>query len=402
MQVSSFGLTHRGAVRDKNEDNIFVDGELKFFVVCDGMGGHNAGEVASALACETVRKYVVERLRLDQPDDTARPTYFLSVLREAVGEACREVYVTAHANPEYRGMGTTLTALLIAGSRAYFAHVGDSRLFLFRNGKLHQLSQDHTFVEEMVQRGIIDRAQAANHPYQHVLARSLGTQESVLADTLSVELVPGDHFLLCSDGVPDAVSTEELCSALSAGTAKQICEGLIQDALDAQCSDNVSVIIVQIEGEALPTEAPASSDALLKLEVLRGVFLFRELELSELARVVERCYLYECPASTAIIAEGDTDSSLYIVLNGELEVTKRGRIVANIKQGDHVGEMALVSGTPRTATVRTRGAARLLQLSAAEWRALLQTDPVLGVKLLSALSAELSSRLADMLEKRAP
>src|SRR6516162_6615610 len=229
MELSFWAATDVGKKRETNEDNFLVDKKLSLFVVADGMGGHASGEVASQLAVHEFRNAVdasrdlVERYTKN--DATVRPQDVLTLLENAVQAAGHAVFEKAQAEPEKRGMGTTASALLIAGDRGFIAHVGDSRIYLLRQNQVHQLTEDHSLINELVRRGKIKRDEIDSSPYskyKNAVTRAVGAYESVETDTLDFEVLPGDHFLLCSDGlhaylkdsdVPEILSAEDIADA---------------------------------------------------------------------------------------------------------------------------------------------------------------------------------------------
>ncbi|MGB9660637.1 MAG: Stp1/IreP family PP2C-type Ser/Thr phosphatase [Moorellaceae bacterium] len=231
-------LTHTGLVRTDNEDAYIVDLDLGLLAVADGMGGHLAGEVASFLAL----KALSERLK---EGDGREP---LARLVEAVRFANAIVYRSSCSTPEYRGMGTTLTVAWIVGGEAFIAHVGDSRAYLFRNGDLEALTQDHSYVGELVRSGDLTREEARLHPQRNLLTRALGTEAEVEVDSRTVPLQKGDVLLLCTDGLPEVVREEEITAVLSGRQdLREILEALLQMALDRGGPDNITVVLAAYE-----------------------------------------------------------------------------------------------------------------------------------------------------------
>src|SRR5262249_33717230 len=193
-------MTDIGRRRERNQDNTthYVPSDAAvlaekgaLFVVCDGMGGHAAGEVASELAVETIRDaYYAEA-----------PTDIITGITNAIGEANQTIYNYAHEHPELTGMGTTCVALVVHGGRAYVVNIGDSRAYIVRKGTMRQVSLDHSWVAEQVRAGILSESQARTHAHRNVITRSLGTQMNVSGDIFIETLADGDRVLLCSDGL---------------------------------------------------------------------------------------------------------------------------------------------------------------------------------------------------------
>jgi protein phosphatase len=246
----SVALTDVGMKREHNEDSFLVNEELGLYVVCDGMGGHAGGETASRLAVQTVeRELLSARLRQDSPFASKAglaDSPIAGAVREAVEGACAAVFRTSKLNPELHGMGTTCICMVINGSHAIVGHVGDSRAYLVREGGVLQLSEDHSLVNEQVRAGLLTPDEARVSRLKNIITRSVGFEEDVLVDVMGVETKPGDRFLLCSDGLSNLVSNEEICEALSTETTLEaIATALIQLANDRGGDDNSTAVLVE-------------------------------------------------------------------------------------------------------------------------------------------------------------
>lgn len=255
--------THPGVARTHNEDAIWVtplnhpqiSARGCLMVVADGMGGHNAGEVASQAAV----RGVFERYYTDTEPDIHRS------LDNAVRRTNAELFNQAQANPTQRGMGTTLTVAVIKGNRLYWAHVGDSRLYLIRGGQPEQLTQDHSWVEEQVRAGVLTRLQAESHPQRNVITRALATNPDVKVDRGERELAAGDVLVLCSDGLNTEVGDAQIAAhATKATTAKEAVDRLIRLANDNGGEDNISVAVVRF-GAGTTAAIVADGDAMTPL-----------------------------------------------------------------------------------------------------------------------------------------
>ena len=239
--------THPGRVRDGNEDAFIA--EPMVFVVADGMGGHQAGEVASAIAAKTLSE------RLGNGAAT------IDVAVAAVVEANAAIFQAAHTNLDQRGMGTTLTAMVVlpttdAGARLAVLNVGDSRTYVLRGGRLRRISVDHSYVQELVSTGHISEAEARNHPRRNIVTRALGIEPSVRVDTWVLPFVRGDRYVLCSDGLVDEVDDREIADVLAVHASPQAAsEALVDVALRHGGRDNVTVVVVDsLEGDDPPRD----------------------------------------------------------------------------------------------------------------------------------------------------
>ena len=239
-RFKAFGLSHVGRVRQSNEDAFLCNSEEGVFVVCDGMGGAAAGEIASHLAADNTAAALVGGE--------------LSEARmvEAVAGANRAVFQKASSDRRLEGMGTTLVTLALNGQHGWIAHVGDSRCYLWRSTaeqpKLERLTVDHSLVEEQIRLGQISRTQAERSPFQHVITRAIGTTAEAVPDVKQVDLTSGDVFLLVSDGLTRELSDETIAEMLSnASSEQEAAETLVHSANSAGGRDNITCVLVHIE-----------------------------------------------------------------------------------------------------------------------------------------------------------
>ncbi|MGH7287934.1 MAG: Stp1/IreP family PP2C-type Ser/Thr phosphatase [Myxococcota bacterium] len=232
---SDVGLRRRG-----NEDRFAVVPELGLCLVADGMGGHSAGQVASALAAEAV----VASLR-EVAGGNASAT---EKLRRAIEDANRAIYAASRQRSDYSGMGTTVVALLAEGGRASLAHVGDSRAYRVRDRRIRQLTDDHSIVGELLRRHEISADDAREHPHRHVLTRALGVRGHVQPDLAELTPEAGDVFVLCSDGLTNHVEDQEIAKlALESPDLEECCEALIELANHRGGEDNTTVVLARFE-----------------------------------------------------------------------------------------------------------------------------------------------------------
>jgi PPM family protein phosphatase len=238
LYLEHFGSTHAGKVRQNNEDSLLVgEGrDRSLFAVADGIGGFEAGEVASSITIEVLREM--------EPDDS---------FEEAVREANRRILDSARRDEKRSGMGTTVVAVRFSGTQedpqAEVAHVGDSRAYLLRGGELRPLTEDHSLVAELVRSGDLTRAQAAEHPQRNLITRALGADEDVKVDTTTLAVQEGDRFVLCSDGLSDMVSEDTLAVLLEEypGNPETTAMRLVDAALDGGGVDNITVVVVDVK-----------------------------------------------------------------------------------------------------------------------------------------------------------
>ncbi len=253
----SAGKTDPGRVRRRNEDAFVVDPPL--FAVADGMGGAQAGEVASRLAAAAFREY-------READELAPEERVRAIIKEAN----RRIYDRARTDSEVSGMGTTVTAALLTDGRVVIGHVGDSRAYRIRNGRLEQLTDDHSLVADLMRSGRLTAEEAEGHPQRSVITRALGTDPDVDVDTLVVEVEAGDLFLLCSDGLSTMVSDSEVLKTVErAGTLEEAARDLVRAANTGGGEDNVTVVLFRLDpDEAIdePLVAPGPGAAVAESE----------------------------------------------------------------------------------------------------------------------------------------
>ena len=240
--------TDVGLRRQHNEDSFLVNPDLGLYVVCDGMGGHAGGETASRLAVLTVEKELLSaRLREDNPFSGKVPledSPLAGALRESIEAACATVFQKSREVAQLQGMGTTCIALLMKDEQAIIGHVGDSRAYLVRQGQAYQLTEDHSLVNEQVRAGLLTPEEAKRSKLKNVITRSVGFEEDVLVDLLGLATEAGDKFLLCSDGLSNLVTIDEIREALLKDPLEEVPAKLVDLANQRGGDDNSTVIVV--------------------------------------------------------------------------------------------------------------------------------------------------------------
>ncbi|MDF2566660.1 MAG: protein serine/threonine phosphatase [Oscillospiraceae bacterium] len=240
--MNAVGKTDIGKLREMNQDAFFVS-ELNqndaFAIVCDGMGGKNGGNVASTMACDMISKKVVSGYRSQMDSNSIRNLLITSVTAANV-----EVNTKASQHKELEGMGTTAVAVLATSDMAHIVHVGDSRAYLHSADKIVQLTKDHSIVQELVEQGRLSEDDAKNHPKKNLITRAVGVELTVSVDYIELELTKGDSILLCSDGLTNMCSNDELSEVLNTNKPGAACEKLIKIANEHGGVDNITIVIV--------------------------------------------------------------------------------------------------------------------------------------------------------------
>ena len=262
MTLAAYGLTDVGRKRRHNEDAYLLDVERGLFVVADGMGGHAAGEVASRITVESIQEFIAGT---EDDHENTWPFGFNNRysmegnrLTTAVEKANERVMRAVQNRPELKGMGTTVVAALFEKTRVTLVHVGDSRAYMVRGGELRRLTDDHSWVQEQVNAGILTPDEAMTHPLKNVVTRALGGAVHVSPDLVEIPLQAGDRFLLCSDGLTGMVSDEEIVDRLSEpGSIEKAVRGLVDAANEKGGTDNITAIVVEVRDAGGSAVRPA-------------------------------------------------------------------------------------------------------------------------------------------------
>ncbi|MDX1405194.1 MAG: Stp1/IreP family PP2C-type Ser/Thr phosphatase [Woeseiaceae bacterium] len=244
-------ITDVGKVRDHNEDAIGSDADMGLMVLADGMGGYNAGEVASEIAVQTITELAAEGATREDRNDRDPQTGLMRqsiVLRDAISRANKIIYQTSQSQTHCEGMGTTLVAAMFYDNKVSVAHVGDSRAYRLRNEQFEQLTMDHSLLQELVDRGFYSEEEAQRSTNRNYVTRALGVEPTVEVEVQEFDVLPNDIYLLCSDGLPDMVEDEDIHLTISTFNASLDVVGqqLVKLANDHGGRDNVSVMLSQV------------------------------------------------------------------------------------------------------------------------------------------------------------
>jgi serine/threonine protein phosphatase PrpC/CRP-like cAMP-binding protein len=396
-------LTDVGRKREHNEDNFLVDKKLALFVVCDGMGGHAAGEVASALAVRTVHDELKkEKALLDdyaagkKGGDLVTKRDILNTLEFAVNRASSRIHAEASKDERKRGMGTTIVAILFVANQGFIVHVGDSRVYLLRDGVLEQVTEDHNVYNELIKRKKMTREQVEKLAPKNAITRAVGVYEHCEPESLVLDVVDGDRFLLCTDGLSQYF--EDDTAGLAKGLAEPDANGAVKQLIDLANerggSDNITALLITL-GEAGVRDEGRSKKLQLKRELLARMPLFRPLNDREILRVLQVTDVVAYKNAEIVINEGEKGEELYIVLEGTVDVIRGDAKLTSLSPGEHFGEMALIRAQPRSATVKSSGESELMIIRRSDFFEILRNEHQLAVKLLWQFLGVLADRLAD-------
>jgi protein phosphatase len=244
MQIGA--ATHVGKIREMNEDNYYIPKDvtidIPLFIVADGMGGTNAGEIASSLAIYSAAYYISKCLK----KNTIEELDIAKLMTESITYANEIIYEKAKESDEFEGMGTTIDMVMIQKDRLYIAHVGDSRVYSAKKSGLKQLTKDHSYIQQLVERGVITEEQAVNHPSSNIITRALGTEENIEIDIVEKRLYKEETIILCTDGLTKMVSDQKIYEITqSISHVQQIAEKLVQEANSVGGNDNITAIVIR-------------------------------------------------------------------------------------------------------------------------------------------------------------
>ena len=390
MKILAQASTDIGRKKRSNEDTYLIDQELKLYIVADGMGGHAAGEVASAQAVESARSIISTGIQglLSWDQETTRRK-LLQLIESAVRQAGRDIYAMAEQDISKRGMGTTVSLLLLTPTRGYIAHVGDSRIYLIRDEEVFQLTEDHSLIWELIRNKKLTPEEAETSPYRNALTRAVGVYADVEVDSLDFEIAEGDRFLLCSDGLSNYLESEgEILKVLEEGAFNMSPSRFVDLANMRGGKDNITSLVIHVESRGDHTD-----DIAFRLNILRKMPIFEHLEYVELIEVLNVSTQKQIPAGDQIFAEGEDGDEMFVILDGRVSIQKGGKEVITLGQGGHFGEMALMDRNQRSASAIAINGTRVIAVQRRPLFRLMQQNNTIAVKLLWCFMQVLNQRL---------
>lgn len=399
--VAFWAATDVGRVRDHNEDNFLADRNLGLFAVADGMGGHAAGEVASTLAVQTLRTFLnahrdvlelARGLSAESEELEEAQRRVLSLLEDAVHRASQEIWRAAQLDEAKRGMGTTLSALLLGEHFGYIAHVGDSRIYLLRMGEVQQLTEDHSLVNALLKEGRLKPEDVPNVDFKNAVTRAVGVYEGVDVDTLVFPVLPGDQFLLASDGLTGYLESQELPAYMSQDDVKSIPPQLIQLANERGGKDNITSVVVRVV-DVQGVAEERFRELNFRMDALGKMPFFKFLAYAELLKVFVKMETVRYPKGKTVFKEGSAGADLFLLLAGKVRVHRGDADLAVLGPGEFFGEMALIDQAPRSASISTVEEALLLRLERKTFFTLIRRESELAKKVLWNMLQVLSTRL---------
>lgn len=399
--LTTFGLSDPGN-RKLNEDACYFDSKLGLSIVCDGIGGpKGGGDIASAIAIDVMKAQVQNNWSLveagnKEQESTEKRHAVARILEAAFGEASHAIFQRAQTDVNLAGMSTTMDVLLFVGKYAVLAHVGSGRMYLSREQSLHQITEDHTQLTEYKKKGKALPADLDAAALSKRITRAVGHQEHVKVDMLEVELMEGDQFILCTDGVWATLAHEKWKDFLQKKSPQENVQLLMAHLKTLAPKDNYSFLVTQQnqpQEVTITTEIDKKLTAKAKLELTGKIPLFQFLSYAEMIKVMSISELFKMKAGQVVCKEGEPGNEMMIILSGKLQVIIQGKTIAELGEGQAVGEMSMIEGGLRTATLTTMVDTNLLALSRNTLFDLLRAEPELCVKFLWGLTGELNRRL---------
>lgn len=396
MKIESCALSDIGRRREQNQDAYLIDEDLGLYIVCDGMGGHAAGDVAATNATRLTADFVRDH-RIDIEEAVEKPGGHYKVVQmvtDCVRATCQMLHDMAVHSPECAGMGTTLTMLLIVGEKAILAHVGDSRLYLLRNGELHQMTNDHTLANELIQTGHIAPGSPEAERVSHVLTRCVGQQEFVDVETLLFDLLPNDRFLICSDGLSHYFGSDaEVAGYLTGDNLQQVADELVALANSRGGRDNITCLVLSATHDN-PVRFQQSQTV---LDALQSTFLCRGLTLNRRIRIANLGMLKSYDAGRPIIAQSDERNGMFVIIEGACQQTTPDGRTIELQAGESFGETGLTRGGQFRMQVRASERVMALYISRDDFQRLSRRIPKLGRRLLDNLLDRISFQYDELL-----
>ena len=395
MNVSHSALTNVGRKRKHNEDAFAVSEEINLYIVCDGMGGAEAGEVASEVTSNYLIKYITDKKTLLEEYQTSpnseNKNKIINILKTAVASASQTLWDMAQKDPAKRGMGTTLVLILLCGPDVFVAHVGDSRVYLWRQGEVHQLTEDHSLLNELVKAGQITPEEAATDPRSNVITRAIGPNDYVEADVLTMEIMSGDTFLLCSDGLCGYFDGIEVSKFFKKTDLEELTKGFIAFANLKGGKDNITSVVARVDDVARQTSENSRVDK--KIAILLKIPLFKRLTYLQIVQMLEIITVKEFSPKQTVVEQNDLGHEMFILLTGEVVVIKEGKAITKLVRGQFFGEMSLLDQAPRSATICASQQTMCMIIKRSPLFDLFAREPRIAIKILWAFLQNFNRRL---------
>jgi len=391
-----FGLSDPGS-RKINEDACYFDINEGLAIVCDGISASGGGDVASAVAIETIKNKIHANQKniadYKQNPSAEKRHKLTSFMDEIIAEASRTIFQQAQKNPKQSGMCTTVDVLLDIGTHMILGHVGSGRCYLWREKNLHLISEDHTQLAEFRKKGKTFPPGVEESALAKRITRAVGYGEQVKVDVLEIELMADDRFLLCTDGVWASLTNEELTKLLTNAVPEKAVQKMMDYLKVLQPKDNYTALITEPSAAPFTDEHTKETSAEAKIQLAGKIPVFAYLSYPELIKLMSISELFKVSSNTIVCKEGEPGDEMMIILSGLLEVQIQGKKIAELGAGQAVGEMSMIEGGARSATLVAKVNTNLIAFSRVKLYSLLREEPELCVKFLWGLTGEINRRL---------
>ncbi|MCM8539156.1 MAG: protein phosphatase 2C domain-containing protein [Lentisphaeraceae bacterium] len=377
MKTEAHGKSHVGLIRAKNEDSYYLNLEKGIFIICDGIGGEKAGEVASCLAIDKTSNYIQSR-----PDEFEACTNgslsdeeIFAFFSDAVIFACSAVYEMSLKSTQYNNMGTTLTMAITLKTRVLICHVGDSRAYLVNSLGVHQISEDHTLAKDFIQRGLIENEDDSPR-LKNILSKSLGSFPSVEVDCSIVSVSEGDKIVLCSDGISNYFkSPEELGALISGKSSEDAANTLVEFALNNKGEDNASAIVVDILDENLILNPDLQLNILIANKI-HGCPVFKKISYSQAAKMRSYLDVISLSKGDVFLEKLEKVNGFYIVIKGSISSSGQ-----TFSEGEGIGLQGLVSSHHSSSEKIAEEDTVLVFFSKAKFNAFSKKHPQIAIRI---------------------
>lgn len=405
MKFVSFSLTDKGLIRKNNEDSFLEMPDFGLFAIADGMGGELCGEVASEAAIKSLRSFVTEnRAVIDAFQMNPSPenkAHVLDMLADSLRNANAFVFKEALQRGINGKMGTTLTVLLAIENTGFMVHAGDSRLYMIRNCEITQLSTDHTLLNDY-RKQVGDYSGVFDEKFSGILTKAVGIQEYVEPEKLTFAILPDDKYLLCSDGLYNGLDKEfpDLHPFFSGvfedetkekEHLKEAMRSLTDVVFRNGAPDNVSIILVSAIASG-NEETNGTQEFVKKFDMIRSTELFKDLEYRELLAVMAQVEIRTYNKYDVISKVSAADRELFIILDGKVSALKGTKLLKTFRSGDHLGDVAFLSGEMPTYNLFLDKTSSFLVLKKSAFDKIVSEEPAIGVKLLTRLATVLAKQ----------
>ena len=402
IKIKSVALSQMGAKHLQNDDSIFTNEKEGIYIICDGVSEGGQGKLASTVITKIIQEKLTQanadfNKRESELAGTKRLLAMQEVMQNTFADAQSELSELAKNNPLYKVAATTCIALWFSGRFAILGHIGDSRAYLFRAGKLYQLTRDHSGLDELIKMGM-PMATAMKSPLARSLTRAFGNAQFNQPDLLKIEFEPNDTLFLCTDGVYTAFNTPQSMTEFVHDLIKESPLKPWIDKCTKISGDDSSLIHLHFlnDAPAGASVAPVDVQASDRIELVKLTPLSKYLDYVQQSQIAAICEIEKFKAGATVITEGDDGDCMYITARGVLNIQSNGKFLKENKAGDFFGEIALVQKSKRTATAIAKEDSILLSLSRSDLEEVFKKDPLIETRFYKAMLETVLSRVVDL------